>query len=86
VNDELLSNPEVMAQTYGTAMHEHRVAWKRSKEMQRFLHHYTRYFAHTESAELEKMMSATVCDRLAPVVDAACEFMCDANFNFRGKG
>lgn len=85
-NDDVMSNPEVMAQTYGTAMHEHRIAWKKSKEMKRFLHHYTRWNAHMESAALEKMMSENVCDRLAPVVDAAADFMCDANFSFGGKG
>lgn len=85
-SDDIMSNPEVMAQTYGTAMHEHRVAWRKSKEMKRFLHHYTRWNAHMESAALEKMMSENVCQRLAPVVDAAAEFMCDSNFNFGGKG
>ena len=85
-NDEVMNNPEVMAQTYGTAMHETRVAWKKAKEMKRFLHHYTRWNAHMESAALEKMMSENVCKRLEPVVDAAAEFMCDSNFNFGGKG
>jgi hypothetical protein len=85
-NDEIMNNPEVMAQTYGTAMHATRVAWKKSKEMKRFLHHYTRWNAHMESAALEKQMSENVCTRLAPVVDAAAEFTCDKNFNFDGKG
>ena len=39
-----------------------------------------------ESAELEKLMSSNVCDRLAPVVDAAAEYTCDPNFSFGGKG
>lgn len=85
-NDAVMSNPEVMAQTYGTAMHEHRIAWKTKKEMQRFLHHYTRWNAHMESAALENLMSENVCDRLAPVVGAATDFMCDTNFSFGGKG
>lgn len=85
-NDEVMNNPEVMAQTYGTAMHETRIAWKKAKEMKRFLHHYTRWNAHMESAALEKMMSENVCIRLAPVVEAAVEYTCDPQFNFDGKG
>ena len=85
-NDEVMNNPEVMAQTYGTAMHNTRVAWKKSKEMKRFLHHYTRWNAHIDSRELEKVMSETVCTRLAPVVDAAADFMCNDKFNFEGRG
>jgi hypothetical protein len=85
-NDEIMNNPEVMAQTYGTAMHETRIAWKKSKEMKRFLHHYTRWNAHMESAALETMMSESVCSRMAPVVDAGSDYTCDPNFNFNGKG
>lgn len=55
--------------------------------MARFLHHYTRWNAHAESASLEGKMGASVCSRLAPVVEAACkDVMYDANFNFGGKG
>lgn len=85
-DDEAMSNPHVMVRTFGTALHATRVAHKKSKEMQRFLHHYTRWNAHSESATLEKKMSETVCTRLAPVVQAAAEFMCDENFDFDGKG
>jgi hypothetical protein len=85
-NEEIMNSPEVMAQTYGTAMPASRVAYKKAKEMKRFLHHYTRWNAHLESAALEKNMSENVCTRLAPVVDAAAEFACDKNFNFDGKG
>lgn len=85
-NDEIMNNPEVMAQTYGTAMHETRIAWKKAKEMKRFLFHYTRWNAHQESAALEKMMSENVCTRLAPVIEAAAEYTCDRKFNFQGTG
>jgi hypothetical protein len=72
--------------TYGTAMHETRIAGKRSKEMARFLFHYQRYNAHAESAGLERKMSESSCERLAPVVTAAIEFDASTNFNFGGKG
>jgi hypothetical protein len=72
--------------TYGTAMHETRIAGKRSKEMARFLFHYQRYNAHAESAGLEQKMSETSCERLAPVVTAAIKFDASPNFNFGGRG
>lgn len=67
-------------------MHETRIAGRRARQMQRFLHHYQRYFAHAESAELEKKMGGTVCTRLAPVVDAAIQFDASPGFNFGGIG
>jgi len=72
--------------TYGTALHSARVAWKRSKEMGRFLHHYRRWMAHSESATLERKMAQTAYMRLAPVVEAAIDFNCDEKFDFGGKG
>jgi hypothetical protein len=52
--------------------------------MARFLFHYQRYSAHAESAGLERKMSKTSCERLAPVVTAAIEFDASPNFNFGG--
>lgn len=54
--------------------------------MARFVHHYTRWEAHGESSSLEQHMADTVCERLAPVVDAAAEFDGSPEFNFGGKG
>jgi hypothetical protein len=54
--------------------------------MARFLHHYTRWEAHGESATLERNMGDSVCSRLAPVVDAAIDFDGSPTFNFGGKG
>ena len=54
--------------------------------MARFLHHYTRWNAHGESATLERKMCDTVCSRLAPVVEAAIDFEGSPTFNFGGKG
>jgi hypothetical protein len=54
--------------------------------MARFLFHYQRYSAHAESAGLERKMSETSCERLAPVVAAAIEFDASPDFNFGGKG
>ena len=54
--------------------------------MARFLHHYTRWNAHGESATLERKMCDTVCSRLAPVVEAAIDFDGSPTFNFGGKG
>lgn len=71
---------------YGTAQHSSRIAWKKAKEMDRFLHHYRRWTAHSESAMLERNMADTVCARLAPVVEAAVEFNGRKDFDFNGKG
>jgi len=71
---------------YGTALHSSRVAWKKSKEMGLFLHHYRRWTAHRESATLERQMADTACARLDPVVEAAIEFNGHEHFNFGGKG
>mmetsp|Transcript_9006 Transcript_9006/g.13100 ORF Transcript_9006/g.13100 Transcript_9006/m.13100 type:complete len:1301 (-) Transcript_9006:775-4677(-) len=71
---------------YGTALHSSRAAWKKSKEMGLFLHHYRRWTAHKESAALERQMADTVCARLAPVVEAAIEFNGHKHFDFGGKG
>lgn len=78
-------DPRLMQITYGTAMHESRVAKKRSKDMARFLHHYARWNAHAESAALERNMGETVCTRLAPVVREAIAFNGDEHV-FGGKG
>lgn len=67
-------------------MHETRSAGKKSRDMARFLHHYQRYSAHAESAELERKMRDTSCERLAPVVSAAIEFDASPDFNFGEKG
>lgn len=71
---------------YGSALHSSRVAFKKATEMKRFLHHFSRWSAHKESAALEKKMAMTVCVRMAPVVDAAVEFTGTADFDFGGKG
>ena len=71
---------------YGTAIHSARVAFKKANEMNRFLHHFRRWSAHSESAALERNMANTVCSRLAPVVEAAIEFNGSSDFNFGGKG
>jgi hypothetical protein len=73
-------------QGYGTAVHAARMAWRQKYEMARFLHHYTRWEAHKDSASLEKHMADTVCSRLAPVVEAAIDFNGFDDFNFGGKG
>jgi len=73
-------------QNYGTAMHSSRVAFQKSKEMGRFLHHYRRWNAHAESAALERNMKESVCSRLAPVVREAIEFSRTPDFDFSGKG
>ena len=54
--------------------------------MNRFLHHYTRYEAHGQSARLERNIAENATKRLAPVVDAAIEFDGSPAFNFGGKG
>jgi hypothetical protein len=79
------SDPSAMANIYGTAMHESRVAKRRSKDMARFLHHYARWNAHDESASLERNMGETVCTRLAPVVREAIAFNGN-EYVFGGKG
>lgn len=71
---------------YGTAIHSAREAYRKRQEMARFLHHYTRWEAHGESAALEQNMGDSVCTRLAPVVEAAVAFYGDPAFNFGDKG
>lgn len=83
---EDLTDPATMSITYGTAMHAARVAMRKSKEMDRFLHHYRRWCAHAESAALERKMSDSVGSRLQHVVDAAIEFDGRPSFNFGGEG
>ena len=84
--DEDLSDPSRMRVVYGTAMHESRVASKKSKEVGRFIHHFHRWSAHTQSRKLENEMGDTVCQRLKPVIDATKEFTGDYDFDFDGKG
>lgn len=71
---------------YGTALHSSQMAWKKSKEMGRFLHHYRRWTAHRESAELERNMAQSVSQRMVPVVEAAIEYNGSEEFDFGGKG
>lgn len=71
---------------YGTALHAARNQYKKSTEMKRFLHHYSRWSAHKESAALERKISNTVCTRMAPVVAAAIEVTGNVDFDFGGKG
>ena len=74
-------------QGYGSAIHSARSQWKQKQLMARFLHHYTRWNAHGESATLERRMCDSVCSRLAPVVEAACnDVELNADFNFGGQG
>lgn len=73
-------------QGFGTAIHSAREHYRKKQEINRFLHHYTRYEAHGESAALERRMADTASTRLAPVVDAAIEFDGSPAFNFGGKG
>lgn len=86
VTNEDLSDPNTMAITYGTAMHAARIARKRQREMARFLHHYERWSAHADSANLERKMSDSTRTRLAPVVEAAVELDGRSSFNFDGEG
>lgn len=79
-------NEEEPQDGYGTALHASIVASKRSSEMNRFLHHYNRWSAHSESAELEQKMANSVYLRLASVVDAAIDYSGSSDFNFGGKG
>jgi ankyrin repeat protein len=71
---------------YGTAVYAAREAWRKKQEMNRFIHHFTRWEAHDQSANLEQKMSDSVCTRLAPVVEAAIEFDGSSVFNFGGQG
>lgn len=73
-------------QGYGTAIHSARAAHREKQEMGRFLHHYTFFVAHNDSASLERKMGETACARLAPVVEAAIDFNGFDDFNFGGKG
>lgn len=84
--NEDLSDPNRMQVIYGTAMHESRVAFKKSKEVGRFIHHYHRWSAHSQSRKLEYTMSESACKRLEPVIEAAEEIAGDPSFNFGGKG
>jgi len=71
---------------YGTAIHSARQQYRKRQEMNRFLHHYTRYEAHGQSARLERNIAENATKRLAPVVSAAIEFDGSPAFNFGGKG
>lgn len=84
--NEDLSNPSRMQVIYGTAMHESRVAHKKSREVDRFIHHYHRWSAHSQSRSLESKMRESVCKRLKPVVVATKEFTGDPSFNFGDQG
>ena len=85
--DVAAEEPDVPSdQGYGTAIHSARTAWKEKQEMGRFLHHYTFFIAHSDSASLERKMGETACARLAPVVEAAIDFNGFDDFNFGGKG
>ena len=56
---------------YGTALYTTRLARRKNRAMARFLHHYSRWSAHKESAALELEMQSSACERLHIVVDAA---------------
>ena len=83
---EEVTDPSVMNSTYGTAMHAARIAKKKSQTVARFLHHYQRWMAHSESATLERKMSESASSRLEPVVEAAIDFNGLPSFNFDGDG
>lgn len=74
--------PHLTDQGYGSAMHSARSDGAKSRNMARFLHHYSRWIAHSESSILERHMAETSSLRLAPVVEAAI----DLDFNFGRKG
>ena len=86
ISNEDLSDPRTMSHTYGTAMHETRIAKRRIKEMERFLHHFHRWNAHSESSTLETRMLENVQEKMKPVVSAAELFTSDKDFNFNGVG
>lgn len=71
---------------YGTAIYSARQQYRKRQDINRFLHHYTRYEAHGQSARLERNMAQNATKRLAPVVTAAIEFDGSPAFNFSGKG
>ncbi|CAJ1959325.1 unnamed protein product [Cylindrotheca closterium] len=71
---------------YGTAIYSARQQYRKRQDVNRFLHHYTRYEAHGQSARLERNMAQNATKRLAPVVTAAIEFDGSPAFNFSGKG
>ena len=73
-------------QGYGTAIYSAKEQWRERQEMARFLHHYTRWEAHGDSARLELKMGEVASSRLAPVVEAAADFDGSPNFDFDGKG
>mmetsp|Transcript_35230 Transcript_35230/g.85386 ORF Transcript_35230/g.85386 Transcript_35230/m.85386 type:complete len:1203 (+) Transcript_35230:195-3803(+) len=71
---------------FGTAIYSARQQYRKRQDMNRFLHHYTRYEAHGQSARLERHMAQNATKRLAPVVTAAIAFDGSPAFNFSGKG
>lgn len=75
-----------MEVTFGTAMFDTRAAKRKSKEMNRFLHHFQRWNAHSESAALERKMGDSACARLASVVAEAIRLNDGDSFIFLGKG
>ncbi|MGH7955072.1 MAG: hypothetical protein ACREOZ_03845 [Gloeomargaritales cyanobacterium] len=58
-------------QHQGSHVQSARFARRKAKEMTRFIHHYSRWTAHRESAILERRMSTSAVTRLSPVVMAA---------------
>eukprot|EP00592_Proboscia_alata_P000408 CAMPEP_0194369118 /NCGR_PEP_ID=MMETSP0174-20130528/17376_1 /TAXON_ID=216777 /ORGANISM="Proboscia alata, Strain PI-D3" /LENGTH=1950 /DNA_ID=CAMNT_0039145855 /DNA_START=160 /DNA_END=6012 /DNA_ORIENTATION=+ len=60
--------------SFGTSLQSSRDARKKSRAMARFLHHYSRWTAHEDSAKLEKNMADTVTSRLHKVVIAGKAF------------
>jgi Ariadne domain len=85
VVNEDLNDPRTMEVTYGTSTFDTRESRKKSKEMNRFLHHYERYNAHIESAALELRMGDSACTRLAPVVCEAIKIHGNDHV-FQGRG
>ena len=79
------TDPSRMAEIYGTARHESRVARQRSSETARFLHHYERWCGQANSSSLEHKMRLNLCERIAPVVRNAIEYGGGINI-FGGKG
>jgi len=71
---------------FGTAIHSSKQQYRKRQEINRFLHHYTRYEAHDQSARLERNMAESATNRLAPVVAAAIDYDGSPAFNFGGKG
>jgi Ariadne domain len=84
--NEDINDPRTMEVTYGTSMFDTRTTKQKSKEMNRFLHHFQRWNAHSESAALERKMGDSVCERLALVVEEAIRLNGGDNAVFLGKG